>query len=130
MRYPLLLLSLLLTLTACKAIDTRSEERKLEATLNSYATAVRWQPPAAAYSFLEPELQPEALPGTLDNVRVTGYEITAAPREVAEGKVVQTAHIEYVLIDRQSLHSLVDSQLWQRNADGEWQRANPIPAYK
>ncbi len=126
MRY-IFLLGLLLTLSACQGLETRSDERRLELALSSYGMAVRWQSLEALYAFLEPELRPQSLPGGLQNVRVTGYEITSAPREIADGKVAQSALIEYVLVDRQAVHRLVDNQLWQRNADGEWLRANPIP---
>lgn len=129
MRY-IILLTLVGMLAACQGLETRSDERKLELALASYGTAVRWQSPDALYAFLDPKLQPETLPPGLENVRVTGYEVTAAPREIAEGKVAQSAVIEFVLVDRQSVHRLVDNQLWTRNADGEWLRANPIPAFQ
>lgn len=130
MRYLFLAVTLFLSLTACQTLDTRSDARKLEATLDSYATTARWQPLQGLYAFLQPELQPTAPPASLANVRVTGYEITAAPREVADGQVVQTARIEYVLVDRQQVRSLLDNQLWVRDAGGTWQRANPIPSFE
>lgn len=130
MRYLLLALSLMISLAACQSLDTRSEARKLEHTLASYGTAARWQPLPGLYTFLQPALQPAAIPPGLDNIRVTGYDVTGAPREIADGRVVQTVTIEYVRIDRQSVRTLVDDQLWVRAADGSWQRANPIPLFQ
>lgn len=130
MRYLLLALTLLLSLTACQSLETRSDARKLEVTLSSYGSAVRWQPLTSLYAFLQPSMQPAAPPAGLDNIRVTGYEISAPPREIADGRVVQTAVIQYVLMDRQLVRTLVDNQLWVRDDEGEWLRANPIPTFR
>jgi hypothetical protein len=130
MRLIPLFLILLLGLSACQTLDTRSDARKLESTLDSYGTAVRWQPLASLYGYLQPELQPAAPPAGLDNIRVTGYEITGAPRQLAKDRVVQSVTIEYVLVDSQRLRTLVDNQLWVRTKDGDWERANPIPDFK
>lgn len=130
MRYLILALSLLFTLSACQALDTRSDERKLENTLDSYGTAVRWQPLAAVYSYLQPDLQPSELPPGLENIRVTGYEITVPPRQLAKDRVAQVVSIEYVRVDTQRLQTLVDNQLWLRNKEGDWERANPVPEFK
>jgi len=130
MRYLILTLSLVLLLGGCKTLDQRSDARQLEITLESYASTARWQPLAGLYAFLKPELQPDAAPPGLEGLRVTSYEISAPPRQLAEDKVVQTVVIQYVHVDRQVLRTLVDSQLWVRNAKGQWQRANPIPAFR
>ena len=130
MKYILLALSLTLTLAACQSLDTRSDARKLESTLNSYGTAFRWQPLAGIYGFLQPELQPTAPPPGLDNIRITGYEVTAAPRQLAKDRVVQSVLIEYVRVDSQRLYTLVDNQVWVRTAEGSWERANPIPEFR
>ena len=125
----LFILSVLL-LAGCQTISERSDARKLEITLDSYASAARWQPLAGLYSFLQPELQPVAPPAGLADVRVTSYEISVPPHQLAEDRVVQTAVIEYVHVDRQVVRSLVDNQLWVRSASGEWLRANPIPSFQ
>lgn len=129
MRYIFLIVVLSLGLTACQSLDLRRDARKLEQTLSTYATAVRWQPLASSYAFLDPKIQPETLPDGLGNIRVTGYEVNAAPRQLAEDRVTQSVLIEYVLIDQQAVRSLVDQQLWVRSDKGVWQRANPIPEF-
>ena len=111
-------------------MDTRSDARRLETTLESYGAVVRWQPLAGVYGYLQPELQPTTPPPGLDNIRITGYEVTAPPRQLAKDRVVQTVTIEYVRVDTQRLYTLVDSQLWIRAANGDCERANPIPEFK
>jgi hypothetical protein len=126
----LFLLLLTLLLPACQTLSERDDSRKLESTLSSYGTAARWQPLGNLYGFLVPELQPDTLPAGLDNVRVTSYEVSVPPRKLAEDRAVQTAVIQYVHLDRQVLRTLVDRQLWSRDDQGQWQRANPIPVFK
>jgi hypothetical protein len=128
-RYLLLLLLLALSLPACQSIAEREDARKLELTLDSYATAVRWQPLDRQYGFLLPELQPDMPPEGLDLLRVTGYEIVSPPRMLAKDKVVQTVTIEYVLTESQVVRSLTDHQVWKL-VDKKWQRANPVPEFK
>lgn len=129
-RILLLPLLLALLLPACQSLSTRSDAQKLQETLDSYAATARWQPLANLYGFLQPELQPQTLPDNLSNIRVTGYEISGPPRKLAEDRLVQVVTIEYVLIDHQVVRTLSDRQLWQRDAKGQWQRANPIPAFR
>lgn len=130
MRKLLVLLLLALPLAGCQTLSERSDAQKLQQTLDSYGAAVRWQPLVGLYGYLQPELQPAEPPAGLDNVRVTSYEVSAPPRQLAEGRVAQTAVIEYVRVERQVVRTLVDSQLWVRSDSGEWQRANPIPAFQ
>jgi hypothetical protein len=124
------LLSLPLLLGGCQTLAERSDAQKLERTLESYGSAVRWQPLAGLYGFLQPDLQPAQPPAGLDNVRVTSYEVSVPPRQLSEGRVSQAAVIEFVLVDRQVVRTLVDNQLWVLSDEGQWQRANPIPAFR
>lgn len=130
MRNWILPLLLVVLLPGCQTLSERDDARKLEHTLDSYAAAVRWQPLAGLYGYLTTELQPAAVPDGLRNVRVTGYEISVPPRMVADDRVVQTAVIEYVQVDRQVVRTLVDHQVWTRDDKGLWLRANPIPSFK
>jgi hypothetical protein len=129
---PRLLLPLLLALLlpACQTLKERDDAQKLQHTLDSYGAAVRWEPLAGLYGYLTPDLQPETVPDGLRNVRVTGYEVSVPPRRLADDRVVQTAIIQYVHVDRQVLQTLVDRQLWTRDDEGQWLRANPIPVFK
>jgi hypothetical protein len=126
----LLPIIMLVLLTGCQTLAERGDAQKLQQTLDSYGAAVRWQPLAGLYGFLQPALQPPQPPAGLDNIRVTSYEISVPPRQLDEGRVAQTAVIEFVRVDRQVVRTLVDQQLWVRSADGQWQRANPIPAFQ
>jgi hypothetical protein len=130
-RIRLVLLSLLLALMlpACQSLSERDDARKLQETLDSYASTVRWQPLDRMYSYLTPELQPEVMPDGLDRWRVTGYEIYSPPRMLAKDRVVQTVVIEFIQVDRQVVRNLTDQQLWI-HVDDKWQRANPIPAFE
>ena len=125
--FPLLLA---LLLPACQTLSERSDAQKLQDTLDSYAATARWQPLANLYSFLQADLQPESLPDNLSNIRVTGYEVSGSPRKLAKDKLVQVVTIEYVQLDRQVVRTLSDRQLWQRDDQGKWLRANPIPVFK
>ena len=119
----------LLLLSGCQTLSERKSTNKLEATLTSYGATVRWQPLAGIYSFLEPKLQPDSLPTNLDNIRVTNYEVTVAPRQLSETRATQTVAIEYVQKDRQVVHDMTDYQVWELSPTGDWLRANPIPSF-
>jgi hypothetical protein len=130
MRILSLFLVAFLSLAGCQTMSERTDARKLEIILDSYASTVRWQPLAGLYTFLQPDLQPEEPPTDLANIRVTSYEVSSPPRQLEKGRVVQTVVIQYVRRDRQVVRTLVDNQLWVLNDDGQWQRANPIPAFR
>lgn len=126
----LLPIIMLVLLAGCQTLAERGDAQKLQQTLDSYGAAVRWQPLAGLYGFLRPELQPSQPPAGLDNIRVTSYEISVPPRQLDEGRVTQSAVIQFVRVDRQVVRTLVDQQLWLRSVEGQWQRANPIPAFQ
>lgn len=132
-RYLLLVLTSLL-LAACQvpSISERSKDNKLRDTLNSYESVIRWGILEKAYGFLSPELSEEAvIPDNLKNFRVTGYERINGPSPLSDDKAAQTVLIEYVLVDRQVLRSLIDKQIWQwAEEEKAWQRANPIPIFE
>jgi len=129
-RWPLLAITYLL-LTACQvaSITERSEANKLRDTLNAYEATVRWGALEQAYGFLTPSLKAQVqVPGNLGNVRVTGYQLLSGPSKLTPHKVTQTVVIDYVLQDQQVVRRISDRQLWiYDEAEGGWQRANPVP---
>lgn len=132
-RWPLLAITYLL-LTACQvaSISERTEAKKLNDTLSAYEAVVRWGSLEQAYGFLTPDLSAQTeIPAGLANVRVTGYELLSGPGKLTTHKVTQTVAIDYVLKDQQVVRRLTDRQSWEYDEkEGEWQRSNPIPAFR
>ncbi len=131
----LCLFTLLLLITGCQGLPTLTqgdEERSLEQTLRAYGATVRWGYPGQAYNFLHPDLaEPSPLPDSLQNIRITGYQVIRPPTKVADGTVNQTVVIGYIFIDRQVEHSVTDQQRWEYDKDtNSWSRINPLPELK
>ena len=122
-------LSLLALLSGCPLAGPRYDD-DLRGTLYRYEAAVRWGDPTKPYGFLRPGTEVAVPPG-LGNIRVTGYEAISPPTPMEDGRWQQTVSIQYLHRDRQQVKTLIDRQVWVRDADsGHWYRDNPVPAYR
>ena len=129
----LFLLFLLLSLTACNTLQSRSKPNVLQRTLSEYEAVIRWGILNNAYSFLRPDMAAETYPknARFKNIRVTGYDVIVKPSNLSEDLVRQIAWIRYVHVDQQIVREINDEQLWEYDeAENKWWRSNPIPEFK
>jgi len=128
----LLLLLLLPLLAGCQKIDERRQADKLELTLRSYESVVRWGSLANAYGFRRPEdAARDEIPEDLDQVRVVSYLIQVAPVMLDEDTTAQTVEIGYIRQDQQTVRKVLDRQTWVY--DGEkrlWHLASQVPEFR
>lgn len=130
------LLIFLLLSVGCSTVDKVKDAqmaKDLKRYLHGYESALRWGQPGQAYAFLKPEIaQQNPVPGGLDNIKVSEYDIVGPPVFVTKTQATQTVSISYIFQDRQVQHSLTDNQIWERKDEEsrEWYRSNPIPAFK
>ena len=129
---PILLIALVMTVSGCKTIQEVKEKDSLRSTLRSYEASLRWGDAAQAYNYLTQALAEKTeLPGDLDNIRVTGYQVTVPPVYLSQHMVTQTAVIEFIFNDRQVSRSISDQQTWEFDIDQKhWYRTNPVPAFE
>ena len=117
-----------LLLPACQLGGNRDAD-DLRGILYRYEAAVRWGDLRKAYAFLKPGTQVQ-VPAGLENIRVTAYETVNAAAPESEGRWSHTVSIQYLHRDRQQVKTLIDRQIWIKDAEGEfWYRDNPIPAF-
>jgi len=120
----------LLSAAGCESYATRKQANALSDTLRSYETAIRWGMFDHAYRMRISGAVNGTPPPDLRNIRVTAYEVLSPPTLVDPDTAVQTVGIEYVLKDSQSLHKLIDEQMWRYDREHKtWRLASPIPAF-
>lgn len=132
MRRRLILLCLLAaaSLTGC-ATDRRSQA--LTATLNAYASTVRWGDFASAEQFVDPAVR-EANPLTpiqrsrFRQYRVSEYDDGAGAAPTAENEVQQVVRIGIVNVNTQAERTLVDKQTWHYDPQANhWWLTSGLP---
>ncbi len=127
-----LIMFALVSTAGCESLATRKRANALTDTLRAYETAIRWGMFSHAYRLRLPEkgAKPKPPPASLDNVRVTAYEVLSPPTLVDPDTAVQTVGIEYVLKDAQTLHKLIDEQVWRYDKEHKvWRLASPAPTF-
>lgn len=127
-----ILLSLaLLLLSACQTNPFGEVPERLMNKVRTFEDVVRWGALEKMVLFRKNDpAKPVQLPEGLDNVRVTGYELTGPISKLNETRWTQTAVIDYVLIDRQVVRRVVDHQVWVSDDEGKtWYRENPVPQF-
>ena len=128
----LLILCLFIPLSACKLIPERDMPEQLEGKVKTFEDVVRWGALEKIYFFrkVDPENPPDVQAG-LDNIRVTGYEVSVPLSKVDETRWAQSVVIDYVWTDRQVVRQIVDHQVWMTDDEGlTWYRENPVPRFR
>jgi hypothetical protein len=127
----LVLLIPLASLGGCTSLTDDKIAMRLENTTTSYRQSVRWGYWDAAVGFLHPDERSDIDPETLDNIRVTSYEVVQPPVIADDTTAVQLVRIEYVLNDRQRLESLADRQQWRYDDEMKaWWLYSGLPKFK
>lgn len=119
-----------LVLSACAA---GRQETDLEETTKQYGVLIRWNEIGQATNFVHPDALPEANRlqfelDRFDQVRITGYDITAvAPDQ--EGVVYrQTVAIRIYNKHTAVERTIIDQQLWEYDAENErWWLMSGLP---
>jgi hypothetical protein len=118
-------------LAGCAAVS-KSDEKLLEETLETYAAVIRWGNFDEAAAFVDPETLKTHPISTLDlqryhQVQVTVY--TEQPvRHVGEHDVLQVVEIGLVNINTQAARAIIDKQLWRFDAKAKrWWLVSGLP---
>ncbi len=124
-----------LSLAGCETMENMNREKKLDFDLNLYRHEVRWGQIEALPAYLKPDMIEAQPPVAQDpnNVRVTEYEVLIVPHFLGQdrNRASQTVRIDYIFRDRQVVHSLVDEQHWEYDAQAKkWYRSNLIPVFE
>ena len=112
-----LALTLALGLAACSAYQHSNEDLMLDATLRSYANALRWGEIDQAVGFISPaDLEAHPIPDLemerYRQVRIVGYQEQGVQR-IDQEHARQTVSIEVVNQHTQVARNLVDHQEWR-----------------
>ncbi|HEU4670567.1 MAG TPA: hypothetical protein VFR91_07650 [Dyella sp.] len=124
--------AVLLLVAGC-ATDQRNQT--LTATLNAYASTVRWGNLANAQQFLDPAIRDEHPLTPIELSRFTQYRVSdyddgAGPVPTGENEVKQVVHIGIVNIHTQAERTLVDNQTWHYDPQAKhWWLTTPLPDF-
>ncbi len=104
----------------------------LEQTLDKYAETARWAGLDSLYAFQKHEPgTPLTVPSGADAIDITNYEAISAITEIEVGRVAQTASIEYVRLDNQTVKRVLDHQIWVYDEElKRWFRENALPSFE
>lgn len=125
---PLNLLLLLLLLAGCTtSLDIN---QKFDDATFRYERALRWGnlQQAAVFQkhpqqFTDKELQ------RFKDIKITAYNI--AGTTTSGNQIKQTAEIQYYKLDDMVVHTLMNHQVWEYDAEaGRWYLMSPIPTFK
>ncbi|WP_017463067.1 hypothetical protein [Dyella ginsengisoli] len=122
-----------LLLVAGCATDQRNQT--LTATLNAYASTVRWGNPANAEQFVDPAIRKEHPLTPIELSRFTQYRVSdyddgSGPVPTGENEVKQVVRIGIVNVHTQVERTLVDRQTWKYDPQAKhWWLTTPLPDF-
>jgi hypothetical protein len=126
----LLALSLGLGAAGCGRVKEDKMAAALYNATKGYRESIRWGYFDAAAGFIAPDKREDLDVKTLENVRVTGYEVIQPAVITPQETAVQLVRIEYVLEDEQRLKSLMDRQEWRWDKDStNWWLYTGLPKF-
>lgn len=131
-KYFLLLLFCLFFPVLATASKASKADKALQASLDSYALAIRWSDFEAAISALDPTIIRED--NYLDNIEATYKEIQVTAYNLKSAAYVdpltyqQRVEVRYIDINTQVEKSLVDKQAWRYDAVAKrWWLVSGLP---
>jgi hypothetical protein len=103
---------------------------KRDETLNAYRATVRWGPLESARKYQSARAKSLAAPLDLEQIRISGYEVTSQTLDKERMTLSQTVKLHYYrsgdLIERET----VDEQLWRYDDEQEkWFLDSPLPRF-
>ncbi|MCP1373154.1 hypothetical protein [Dyella lutea] len=120
-----------LLLVAGCATDQRNQT--LTATLNAYASTVRWGNLANAEQFVDPAIRNQHPLTPIELSRITQYRVSdyddgSGPVATGENEVKQVVHIGIVNVHTQVERTLVDHQTWKYDPQAKhWWLTTGLP---
>ncbi len=116
-------------LVGCATSTQRLDD--LDHTLRNYKKMIRWADFGSAYTFKKWEQGDQAAPpASLENVRVTRYEVGNTHLSTDKMTYTQTVRISYYLMDSARERQLMDHQKWVFDKEkGRWFLISDIPKF-
>ena len=120
-----------IVLSGCSEIAVQHQRDQLEQTLYAYQKMVRWNEFETAARFQKPGSAAPPANRDLTNIRVTSYEVVAAPVSTASGHAQQTVQIRYYHQDSAVEKTITDRQEWSYDSAAKrWYLTTGLPAFK
>jgi hypothetical protein len=118
----------------CGTIKEDTMAQSLYLATKGYRESIRWGYFEAAAGFLHPDERADIDFDSLENVRVTGYEViqpaVISADQSEQRSAVQLVRVDYVLEDEQRLKHLTDRQDWRWDDErSTWWLHTPMPAF-
>jgi hypothetical protein len=130
-RLPIILLPLFTLLAACQTLGEHKRAETLENVLRRYEASIRWTSGQQVHNFLPPDHKEKEYRPKSKNIRVTHYEVVQGPTMLGEDRAIQTAVIQFVYQDTQTLREFTDKQEWRYDEEVEtWYLHSPVPEFK
>lgn len=127
------ILALLISLSLFAGCATPTKKKDaLDATLESYASTIRWGNFEDAVAFIDPAVLKEHPLTGLDlqryqQVRVSGYN-PQSPRPLGDKEIGQVVEVILINNNTQSVRSLIDRQRWRYDdKDKRWWLMTGLP---
>jgi len=124
---------LALSLSACAAVDDSKKTITYDKALWQYETAIRWVDFSTANSFRRLEDSSAYTPdkNTLQNIKVTSYEVINKTVSEDHAEVRLTVEIVYYNDRSMKLATIIDNQVWKYDpAIKGWYITTPLPPFK
>ena len=129
----ILIITLMLTLTACASMQTKEKFSKFDSAQNLYAAAIRWARYMDAYDFHasrdgdKPALNTELYKG----IEVTAYEVIEKTANEAFDEVRVVAMISYYNESYGTVHQYRHVQDWWYNVERKsWLLQGAMPTFR
>jgi hypothetical protein len=108
------LLAVLMVSVGAGCVSSMRKMSRLEDTLRSYETAIRWSDFDAASRFQAADAAPQPTVDydRLADVKVTAYEVRESGVSEDKSEATQTVGIEYYDVNTMRQFSVIDRQTW------------------
>ena len=126
-----LMLTMILGLFLLQGCATEEQNRKMDETLNLYASTIRWSDFLGARMFYDsPTLYQDVNFDKIKTIKVTGYDAKDVQSLKGGQQIRQNVVIRYYDTNVGSEHQLIDHQVWNYNEDKEvWLLSSKMPAF-
>jgi hypothetical protein len=124
---------LVLSLSACAAVDDSKKTITYDKALWQYETAIRWVDFSTANSLrrLEDSSAYTPDPNTLRDIKVTSYKVINRTTSEDHAEVRLTVEIVYYNDRSMKLATIIDNQVWKYDpAIKGWYITTPLPPFK
>lgn len=129
-RFALAAVVAVLLLPGCGKVREEGKSNALEAATAAYGSAIRWGYYETALGYLHPDKRVE-MPASLEDIRVTSYDVVQPPLRQDGESATQVVRIEYLHDDVQRVKNLTDRQTWRYDPEAKgWWLHSGLPAFR